>query len=889
MIDPELSTLSENELGETAVRSVTRLRNGRLIKENPVSRSTIARLGEHTRYWTDLKLVRQINEEARRGVVNDPKVLLKAQSKLLQRLETRLGKLSDDIPQIKPTNIGVIIQEKGTLVYTKPYYGDKYYAGQSINTIPKESTGLTTKMEDNGYIHVQFPSGEVYKFLNEELGIVNSKRIIAERKAHNDELLNGGVLSQEEFKAKMVPIGLKALTAKRREAEKNGRKMSREKPAWIASHLNEDLGYKFGDILSSVSNKRGLDRALKRITNEMNTKVHEKFDTLMGNYVENASSDIQFDPESISDLEGIARTARFSEFSSGNRVEFSKFASYLSTEIDGIEESEAMDIARNLSAHLGTISSIFNRDYSISPKKLEKILSNPEGISTNDLLGFSITKAEQGFQNHVDRKVNSLIQSVKDITCFNESDDSDAIVKYIEYSEKGIFQSEAIHAEDNARNVFFTRELQKEGILNEDSIINIDRVKELRNQRLRYFNQSVKTFAKEKGLDLLGPRHKTYTYVPDPTGQFKEGNLDPYRIGEKFLKDLIKTAKRRASTTREKDLVAAAKELIKKRKLLSHGDFKTTMSKPSKIAYNTVRERLGEANLGEESSRQFRKFSAGGIIPDTGCQFNIDLIKQSGLYLLQRDLVVEEMITALSQGTKKGTGGIGDDFRIFWERYHPEELDLYAATGLGSLKEIQVRPKYTFKLSRCKKTLGSAITNAQACLTSGDINVFSSDPATLNLIAYGDSYTTQNKPIGYTRLFISKENRGEPSLAIDTMEVGNKEFSNHWDWVRTMSLAIMQLGIDLGVKYIFGSDSRVKYGPRQAFGNLYRDPARLYKLGETTHQGWGGRGTYCYGFNNTHKWEGKTSVLFKNWADPSTKSKKKKAKKLKDKLIEVVA
>lgn len=81
----------------------------------------------------------------------------------------------------------------------------------------------------------------------------------------------------------------------------------------------------------------------------------------------------------------------------------------------------------------------------------------------------------------------------------------------------------------------------------------------------------------------------------------------------------------------------------------------------------------------------------------------------------------------------------------------------------------------------------------------------------------------------------------------------------HEDAIRAMGLAVVQLGLDAHVKYVLGEDARVKFGPRQAFGNKSMK-IKLQKQGL--------KSDYKYTLKydaTTGLYEGEPFVLMQNW------------------------
>ncbi|MEF8880386.1 MAG: hypothetical protein V5A72_00970 [Candidatus Nanohaloarchaea archaeon] len=73
--------------------------------------------------------------------------------------------------------------------------------------------------------------------------------------------------------------------------------------------------------------------------------------------------------------------------------------------------------------------------------------------------------------------------------------------------------------------------------------------------------------------------------------------------------------------------------------------------------------------------------------------------------------------------------------------------------------------------------------------------------------------------LGYMRNFLMEDEDGNEFLAMDTIEVDHKNFDENKDAVRAAGMASIQMMYDLDADYLVGSDARVKYGVRQAYGS----------------------------------------------------------------------
>lgn len=137
---------------------------------------------------------------------------------------------------------------------------------------------------------------------------------------------------------------------------------------------------------------------------------------------------------------------------------------------------------------------------------------------------------------------------------------------------------------------------------------------------------------------------------------------------------------------------------------------------------------------------------------------------------------------------------------------------------------------YELEVSRDpKKVKESAMATNSSCISNyslGDFRRWVSDPGTIFLIA------KQNGRFkGYVRNFLMKDQDDNLVLAVDTMEPPGKRFQEYIGLVNAMGLATVQLGLDIGARYIVANDSRIRYGPREAFGNKEKR-MKLKKIGK---------------------------------------------------------
>jgi len=104
--------------------------------------------------------------------------------------------------------------------------------------------------------------------------------------------------------------------------------------------------------------------------------------------------------------------------------------------------------------------------------------------------------------------------------------------------------------------------------------------------------------------------------------------------------------------------------------------------------------------------------------------------------------------------------------------------------------------------------------------------------------------------MGYMRNFVMDDELGSDFLAVDTMEIDHKNFNGNEDVVKAAGLASIQMMYDLGLDYVVGADSRVKYGVRQGYSNTEKSVTGFKPGPDVKH----------YTFNPSYT-EGKSAYL----------------------------
>jgi len=184
-------------------------------------------------------------------------------------------------------------------------------------------------------------------------------------------------------------------------------------------------------------------------------------------------------------------------------------------------------------------------------------------------------------------------------------------------------------------------------------------------------------------------------------------------------------------------------------------------------------------------------------------------IQTNEFYSAPRRIFVHELASMFSSGPL--TTNSPDVYKRLLSKYNPS---IYDPKNFG----IGGPPEYLISIGHRKRELKEAVKTADACLTWRQVKYAIEDEGTINMVLRRDREIS-----GYERMFLMTTREGEPVLAIDNLEVERKNFDKHTDSIKAMALGAIQLGLGCNVKYVVGEDARVKYGPRQAYGNKSKE------------------------------------------------------------------
>ena len=151
----------------------------------------------------------------------------------------------------------------------------------------------------------------------------------------------------------------------------------------------------------------------------------------------------------------------------------------------------------------------------------------------------------------------------------------------------------------------------------------------------------------------------------------------------------------------------------------------------------------------------------------------------------------------------------------------------------------------------------AALATGSSCIREGNEEGFRKRLSDSGAIYVAGSEDGELK--GYSRIFVTLDEEDKPVLAIDAIEPPAKNFERNTGLINAFCLGAIQLCFDMGAKYVVSNDSRINYGPREAFGNKEKR-FKLRKLGGSP------RTSYTMSFNGEEAiYEGSPYILMDNW------------------------
>lgn len=173
------------------------------------------------------------------------------------------------------------------------------------------------------------------------------------------------------------------------------------------------------------------------------------------------------------------------------------------------------------------------------------------------------------------------------------------------------------------------------------------------------------------------------------------------------------------------------------------------------------------------------------------------------------------------------------EYQDFFHRFRPEKYQ----------ERLEDDTEYTVHTVLGRNKLTEAAYTLGTCHV--DYGGDRENPVTDNLLKeiqmmhHRDPYTfvhaigKDDELAGYVRSFLMEDSGGDEFLAIDTVEARNvhgiemknieKSMEDKDDVIAAGTLAAIAHGERLGADYVAGRDARVKFGPRQGYGNTSKD------------------------------------------------------------------
>lgn len=351
-------------------------------------------------------------------------------------------------------------------------------------------------------------------------------------------------------------------------------------------------------------------------------------------------------------------------------------------------------------------------------------------------------------------------------------------------------------------------------------------------------HRNTKADLKKLGIDPKVLKDRTYVLNPKTYDVNDRIVLDAYKIREECLSDLIEHCKSQKANYRQRKIIDLAEQVIKLYSLPDPGYTCKYLSKLSrekfikefdrcvenksidvlqgkKTELLNLRQYLDKLQTGEVQLPLFKGKGKNSLSLKELYQKTKREIRQkeielqnNGFYSNMTKIFVDELVSMPLSDLSEVLITIKLDVcKRVMSRYNPS---FYDPKSFG----IRDPPEYVISVCDKKRELSRAVKIADACLSWKEVRNSIDDEGTINLVLRKDGEIA-----GYERIFLMTTKKGEPVLGIDNLEVGRKNFNKHTDSIKAMGLAAIQLGLDCNAKYVIGEDARVKYGPRQAYGN----------------------------------------------------------------------
>lgn len=343
------------------------------------------------------------------------------------------------------------------------------------------------------------------------------------------------------------------------------------------------------------------------------------------------------------------------------------------------------------------------------------------------------------------------------------------------------------------------------------------------------------------------------------TGAGAQG-LRPRKMRERCVRDYLAYCREHAQPGNEKEhrKIEFAAAILTGNMAVAVADYASALSKTAK------------ASLEELFGASAASLPQEGTFPTTKLSILLDGDKEKRKAL--EHIAYRELKLFLQS---KKTDARRESLELVLERFRPEVYEKAfresARKGHGSLFELAPTRDPHLAKRAAKATWstrwdrgdgdedddgydGGWGTDDGSCIADNSLRGFRRVLADLGTVYMAASL--DGKLAGYVRLFLMRDSKGAPVLAVDTMEPPRKDFETYEGLINAMALAAVQLGLDIGARTVVGDDSRIKYGPRQAFGNKQKN-LHLTKAGA--------KPMTVYSIYDDGTWDSNPYVLMERW------------------------
>ena len=345
---------------------------------------------------------------------------------------------------------------------------------------------------------------------------------------------------------------------------------------------------------------------------------------------------------------------------------------------------------------------------------------------------------------------------------------------------------------------------------NENYEINSRLVNEIISNDLKKVSIEIDTLKEEREYVFGGSHENCIT-------------LNPFQIRKKCIDDYIAYFEENAETEKDKKKAELARKVFSEDAGLIINEYMPFISKNTKIR---IRQELGKAAE--------KEYAPAG----NGLERILFDVRKKKI----EEIILEEIGIGLQQKpmTEKRKA-----LELVLKKFHPE---VYLAPPAP-------KGEFGYVISATKnaeEVKNAAIATGSSCIRNDPISKFSRDASDYGLIFLVGRDNEGLK--GYARMYLMRNENEELVLGIDTIEPPGKDFVRYIGLVHAFSLAAIQLSLEIGAKYVVSRDPRIKYGPREAFGNTERN-MKLNKIGKRDV-------TRCH---MPHNHSGDVFVLMQNW------------------------